>query len=190
MGISDPDDEKVVDVKLEPCCEIHNNPKTPVTPEACFSTSNKPEYVSHHIGSDDTHIKTYNIKQSEDQFHNATNEVHIKQELNSDSDIEVGLAYRIIDTVNVCEVNTFKQEYEKMSSDTVTSLKIGQINIEETQLKVEVDNKRDLRYEKTNNLNVCNNAKIAFIKENVEYDNINLEDDVSKRINQQWRKGK
>ena len=113
---------------------------------------------------DKTNIKTLNMRQTDDQPHNVIDEVQIKQELHSDSDIEVGLAYRIIDTFDVSEVRTFKQESEQLSPDTETSLKIGQTNNKQTQLKVEMDNKSNLDCEMMDTLNVCDQEKNNIYK--------------------------
>ena len=169
-------DKNKFDIKLEPCCEICNPPKISIKLEANRFTGNKPEYLRHMDGSDDkSSIKTDILMQSDNQAQNLSNEMQIG-EVNNDSDVEVNLAYKIIDTSNVCEVNTFKRDAEKILSDTKPLFKIDQ-----TQLTVEVDNKIDLGYEMTDNLNVCDNKKTALKKENVDYDNLILEDDVNKQ---------
>ena len=170
MGIGDLDDKQAIDIKLELCCD---NPSVSVKREASDSSSNDTEDLSIRDGFDDNiNIKTYTINPSGDQHQNAINELHIKHEVNSDPDIEVDLAYRIIDTFNPSDI--IKREDEKFSPDNKTLLKVGQTNINQLQLKVEVDKKTD--YVMSNNLNVC---------ENVDYDNLNLEDDVSKHLVQQ-----
>ena len=177
MGIGDLDDKQAVDIKLELCCDICNNPSVSVKREASDSSSNDTEDLRIKDGFDDNiNIKTYTINPSVDQHQNEINELHIKHEVNSDPDIEVDLAYRIIDTFNPSDI--FKREDEKFSPDNKTLLKVGQTNINQLQLKV--DKKTD--YVMTNNLNVCEKEKIPFVKENVDYDNLNLEDDVSKNL--------
>ena len=170
MGIGDSDDKH----KLELC----NNPNVSVKREASDSSSDDLEDLRIQDGFDDKiYIKTDTINPSEDQRQISINELQIKHEVNSDPDIEVDLAYRIIDTFNPCEVKMFKREDEKISLDTKTLLKVGQTNIKQPQLKVDVDKKTD--YEIINNLNVSENEKIEFVKENMDYDNLNLEDDVN-----------
>ena len=180
------DDKNRFDIKLEPYCEICNPPKITIKPEDICFTSDKSEYLRYMDGSDDIEsIKTDTIMQSDNQVQNLRNEMQIKDELDNDSDVEVDLAYKIIDNSNVCELETFKREGEKILPDTKTLLKI-----DETQLIVEVDNKIDLGYEMTNNLNVCDKVKTVLKKENVDYDNLNLEDDVNKQpVHQLQSKG-
>ena len=153
MSICDSDDKKVIDIKPEVCCEICNNSNIQVKPEVGDTTSNAEEDLRLQNCSDD---KT-NIVQSGDQPQNVTGEVQIKQ-VDSDSDIEVDLAYRIIDTFNVCDVKTFKQENETISSDTKTSSEIGlQNDHNQTDLKVEADSNtaivENLDYKISNDLN-------------------------------------
>ena len=150
-GIEDFDDEKVIGIKLE--------------------------YVSHQDGSYDKS----NVKQPGDQSQNTIDVVQIKQEVHSNSDIEVDVAYGTIDTFNPCEVKTFNQEDEKISPDTKTPLKIGQTNNEHTQLKVEVDTNTDIDSEMTNSLNVCDKQQNASIRDHVDYDTLTREDQVHKR---------
>ena len=167
------DDKKTIDIKLEPCCKICNNPKVPIKPKASGSTSNKPEYLSHQDGaSDETNTKTDGIMQPDNQAQNGINGIKIKHEIDSNSDI-------------VCQVKTFKREGEQILSDTKTLL-----NIDQTQIKVEVDNEIDLDYHMTNNVNVCDKENTALRKENVDYDNLNLEDAVNKQpVHQLQSKG-
>ena len=163
-----PDDKKEIDITLELCCIICNNSTVSVKPEAAVSTSNNAD-----DSNDKCNIKIDTIKQSEDQPQNSINEVPIKREVNSDSDIEVDLTYRIIDTFNACEVNIFKREDEKISPDSEKLLKIRQTNNNKIQLNGEEDKE-----------------KIAFIKEHVDCDGINIEDDVNKKNdNQRHSKG-
>ena len=137
MGICHLDDKQVIDMKLELCCDICNNPKVSVKCETSEPSSNDLRIQD---GFDDKIIcKTDTINLSDDHPQNAIDELQIKHEVNSDPDIEVDLAYRIIDTFNRCELKMFKREDEKISPDTETLLKVGQTDIKQTQLKVEVD---------------------------------------------------
>ena len=175
MDIGDSDDKKAIDIKLEPCCKKCNNTKISIMPEAGSSTRNTPEFFNHQDGSsDETNIKPDDIIQSDNHAQNIINGIKINHEIDSNSDIEVDFAYRIIDTFNVCEVKTFKREGE----NTKTLLKIDQ-----TQIKVEVGNQIDLDYHNnmTNNVNVCDKEKNVMRKENVDYDNLNSEDDMNKQ---------
>ena len=182
MSIIDSDDKQIIDIKQELFCEKCNNPKISVRPEANDSTSNDTEYSRlQDVSNDKTNIKTDTIKQSEDQHQNSNHELQIKHEVNNDSDIGVDFAYRIIDTFTACEVKMFKREDDKSSPDTETLLKVKQTNKRQIQLKLEVDNKTDLNYDMANNLNVCDKEKIAFMKENVDYDDLNIEDNVNKK---------
>ena len=167
MDICDSDNEKVIDLKPELGCEISNTYE--VKPEASLSTSNNTEYLM----VQDSNIKTEMIKQSVVEPQDAINEMQIKHEVNSDSDIEVDLAYKIIDTFNVCELKTFKQECEKISLHTDTLLPIQRANNKPTSLKVELDTITDLDYEMTSDLNV--------LGKNVHYDDLSLEDGVNKK---------
>ena len=163
------DDKKKFDIKLELCCEICNNPNGSVKPEAGDSTSSNADDLRQHDDSNDKcNIKIDTIKQSEDQPQNSINEVPIKREVNSDSDIEVDLTYRIIDTFNACEVKIFKREDENISPDSEKLLKVRQPNNNKIQLNGEEDKE-----------------KIAFIKEHVDCDGINIEDDVNKENDDQ-----
>ena len=168
------DDKKEIDIKLELCCIICNNSTVSVKPEAADSTSNNADYLRQQDDSNDKcNIKIDTIKQSEDQHQNSINEVSIKREVNIDSDIEVDLTYRIIDTLNACEVNIFKREDGKISPDSEKLLKIRQTNNNKIQLNGEEDKE-----------------KITFIKEHVDCDGINIEDDVNKKNdNQRHSKG-
>ena len=180
------DDKKEIDIKQELFCEKCNNPNISVKPEANDSTGNNTEYSRlQDVSNDKTNIKTDTIKQSEDQPQNSIDEVQIKREINSDSDIEVDLAYSIIDTFNACEVKIFKREDGTISPDSEKLSKVRQTNNNKIQLNEEDDNKTDFNYVITNNLNVCDKEKIAFIKENVDYDGINIEDDVNKKTDHQ-----
>ena len=184
MGIGDYGDKKAIDIKLELCCEVSNNSNVSLKPEASVSTCNKTGYLRQHDGSEDeTNTKTDNIIQADIKLQNANNKMQIKHELVSDSDIEVDFAYRIIDTFNICEVKTFKREGEQILPDTKT------LKIDSTQIKVEVDNQSDLDYHMTNKVNVCSNEKTAPRKENVDYDNRNLNDDVNKHVRHLQSKG-
>ena len=174
MGIGNSEDTKVNGIKHDLCCEIGNHHKISIKSEARDSPSNNAEDLRLKDDSDDN----LSINQSGDQPQNVNDDVQIKHEVNGDSDIEVDLAYRIIDTFNVCEVKTFNQEDEQISPDT-TLFKIGlQNNQKQTQLKVEVDNKAYM----DNNIDTFSfdKSKIACIKENVDYENQNSEDDVNK----------
>ena len=166
------DDKKEIDIKLELCCIICNNSTVSVKPEAADSTSNNADYLRQQDDSNDKcNIKIDTIKQSEDQPQNSINEVPIKLEVNSDSDIEVDLTYRIIDTFNACEVKIFKREDEKISPDS------------EKLLKIIIENKIQLNGEE-------DKEKIAFMKEHADCDGINIEDDVNKKNdNQRHSKG-
>ena len=191
MGICDSDDKKVIDIiKLEPCHEICNN-RLSMKPEADDYTRNTGEHLRLQDGSDNqTNIKTDNIKQSWDQPQNTIDEVQIQHGMDRDSDIEVDLAYKIIDTYNICEAHPFKIDNENILPDTETSLSIGQPNYKQAQLKVEVDYKTDFLCETTNTLNVCNIEKIILKKENMDYENLNVGDDVDKKpVHQLQSKG-
>ena len=171
MGICDSDDKTVI--KLDICY----NPKISRKPEASESTIHNKEGFKMQNG-----FVADNIKQLWDQHETAIDDVQIKPEVDSDSDIEVDLAYRIIDTFDVCEVKTFKQEDEIISPDTETSLKIGSQNDHnEAQVKAEVENKANVDYALTYDLNICSKVKLAFIKENVDYERMNTKYDVNKR---------
>ena len=181
MGMGDTVDKEVIDIKQELCYETCNNSKTAIPPEAMYATISNTEHLRLHDGSN---FKT-NINQSEDQPQNLMDEVHIKHEINSDSDIEVGLAYRIVDTFNFCEGKSFKREGELISTDTETPFKIGlQNDHNQTQLRFEVDNKTDivddLDYKENNNLNAIasDKGKITITNENEDY--MNIEHDVNK----------
>ena len=168
------DDKKEIDIKLELCCIICNNSTVSVKPEAADSTSNNADDLRQQDDSNDKcNIKIDTIKQSEDQPQNSINEVPIKREVNIDSDIEVDLTYRIIDTFNACEIKIFIREDEKISPDSEKLLKIRQTNNNKIQLNGEEDKE-----------------KIAFMKEQVDCDGINIEDDVNKKNdNQRHSKG-
>ena len=174
LGICDSDDKKVIDIKLEQCYDICNTTVSMKT-EAIDSTSNTREHVI---------LQTnINIKQPQKTI----DEVQIKHGMDHDSDIEVDLAYRIIDTYNICEVHPFQIDTKTILPDTKPALSIGQPNNKQAQLKVEVDNKTDFLYEMTN---VCSMEKIAFIKENVDYENLTVDDDVDKKpVPQLQKKG-
>ena len=177
MGIGDYGDKKAIGIKLELCCEVSNNSNVSLKPEASVSKCNKTDYLRQPDGSEDeTNTKTDNIIQPDIQPQNENNKMQIKNELVSDSDIEVGLAYRIIDTFNICEVKTFKREGEQILPDTKP------LKIDSTQIKVEVDNQLDLDYHMTNKVNVCSSVKTSLRKEHVDYDNQNLTDDVNKHV--------
>ena len=60
MGIGDFDDNKAIDIKLEPCCDICTNLKVPIKPESSCSTDNNADYLRHQYGFDDK--KTIDIK--------------------------------------------------------------------------------------------------------------------------------
>ena len=129
MGIGDFDPKKVIDIKLESCCDIL------VNPVANNSTSTYTEDLLIEAGSDDkTNFKTNNIKYSGDQPPNAIDEVQIKQEVDDDS-VEVDFSYKIIDTFNSCEVQTFKPKEEKILPANETSFNIGQANNKQIQIK-------------------------------------------------------
>ena len=135
--------------------EIYNNPDIIVKTETSDSTSD-------------------NLMQS-DQSQIAMDEVLIKHEVDSDSDIEVDLAYRIIDTFNVGDVKTFKREGEQISSYTETSMKLEFQNYHKhTQSKVEMD------YETANDLKVSDKKEIVIIKGNVDCENSTSKDDMKK----------
>ena len=171
MGIGDLDDKQAIDIKLELCCDICNNPSVSVKREASDSSNNDTEDLGLQDGfADNINIKTDNINLSGCQHQNAINELQIKQEVNSDPDIEVDLAYKVIDTFNPCEVKIFKREGGKISPDTETLLKVCQTNITQPQLKVEVGKKKD--YVMTSNLNVCEKEKLPFVKANVLKDHV------------------
>ena len=128
IGIGDSQDNKVID-KLKLCCEICSNHNISIKCEDSNSKSNNTEDL--HLKDDSDDIKTEYIKPSGDPPQNETDAFQIKPEVNGDSDIEVDLAYRIIDTFNICKVKTFKQELhlpeedEKISPDAKSSMNRG-----------------------------------------------------------------
>ena len=152
MGICDSADKKVVDIiKLEPCYEMCNN-RLSMKPESKDYTRNTGEHLMLQDDFDNqTNIKTDNL-QLGDQPHNTIDQVKIQPGMDRDSDID--LAYRIIDTYNICEAHPFKIDNENILPDTEMSLSIGQPNNIQAQLKVEVDYKTDFLCETTNTLNV------------------------------------
>ena len=184
IGISDFDDKKVIDIAPE-SCDIS---KISIHPKACDCVRNHIKSLDLQDGTDDkASIKpdTCNILGYQPQ--NASNEVH---EVYSDLDIEVDLAYRIIDTFKVCEDVTFKQESENISQNTETSLKIRHQNDHtQTPIKVEVDNQTfietDLDYTINNTPIACSKKYIPLENDYVDYDTVNLKDDLTKNIAQQ-----
>ena len=88
----------------------------------------------------DSDDKTYNIRSSGDDPPNIIGDAKIKQEVDSDSDIEVDLAYRVIDTFDVREGKSFKQEDDNISLDTDTSFKTGLHN-DHNQLQLKMESK-------------------------------------------------
>ena len=74
--------------------------------------------------NDKGNIKIDTIMLSEDQPQNSIHELQIKHKVNTDSDIEVDLAYMIIDTFNSFEVKMFKQEDDRSSPDTEQLLNV------------------------------------------------------------------
>ena len=134
---------------------------------------------------------THTIKQSEDQPQNTIDGVQIKHEIDSDSDIEVDLAYRIIDTFNVCEVKSFKREGESSLPETSPKVKL-QNDHRKNKFKVEVDTTtniaEDLYYQEDNHLNSGDKEKNVFLTEDVDY--VNIEDVVNKSpVHQLQNKG-
>ena len=164
-GIVDLDEEKVIGTKLELCSEKYNNPKVLIKREAIDHTSDDTEDL---WLQDDSDNKT-NIMQSGVQPQYAIDKVQIKHEVDSDSDVEVDFAYRIIDTFNVCEVKSFKRENENISSDRKTPFK--------TELQNETAIVGDLYSKVNTKLIVSGKEKHGFINEYV-----NLEDDVNKKL--------
>ena len=125
IGIGNLDDKKVTDIKLEICCGIHNTSRISIAPEAIDFINNSTECVSLKYDSDDKiNIETDVKKQLCNMSQSEIDDVKIKQQVDSDSDVEVDLAYRVIDTFNKYEVKTFKQDDEEISTDCETSLKI------------------------------------------------------------------
>ena len=153
--------KKVIEIKLELCYKTCNNPKIPMKPKAMDATINK--------------STTHTIKQSGDQPQNTIDGVQIKHEIDSDSDIEVDLAYRIIDTFNVCEVKSFKREGESSLPETSSKIELQNEHMK-TQFKVEVDTTtdiaEDLYYKEDNNLNAGDKKKSVFVTEDMDYVNI------------------
>ena len=187
IDIDNSDDQKVKNIKLESCCEICIN-NVSLQPEASDYTDNTEEHLRLQDGADDQiNIKTDNITQSANQPQNTFDEMQIKHDTDCDSDIEVDLAYRIIDTFNMCEIKTFKTEDEKILPDNEMPLNMEQTNNKPSQLNVEVDKKTNFLYEMTN---ICNMKKIAHIKDNVDYENLNVDDDENKKhVHQLQNKG-
>ena len=167
MCIGETDDTKVIEIKLGLCSKTCNDPKIPIKPEAMDATI--------------TNSTTDTITQSGDQPQNAFDRVQIKHEIDSDSDIEVDLAYSIIDTFNVCEVKSFKREGASSLPETSPKVKL-QNDHRKTQFKVEVDNKtaitEDLYCEEDNHWNAGDKEKNVFVTEDVDY--VNIEDVVNK----------
>ena len=60
MGIGDSEDKKVMDIKLEPWCEVCNNPTVSTKLEDSVSTNIKTDYSRHQDGSNDRNV--LNIK--------------------------------------------------------------------------------------------------------------------------------
>ena len=111
---------------------------------------------------------------------NTIDGVQIKHEIDSDSDIEVDLAYKIIDTFNVCEVKSFKREGESSLPETSPKIEL-QNDHRKTQFKVKVDTTtdiaEDLYYKEDNHLNAGDQGKNVFVTEDVDY--VNIEDVVN-----------
>ena len=164
-GIGDLDDKKVIDNKLELCSTTYNNSKILIKREASDHTSDDTEDLTL---QDDSDNKT-NIMQSGVQPQYAIDEVQIKHEVDSDSDVEVDLAYSIIDTFNVCEVKSFKREIENISPDSETSFNTELQN--ETAIVGYLDSKVNT------NFSVSGKGKYGLIHEHM-----NLEDDVKKTL--------
>ena len=135
MGVGDSEENRVNDIKQELCCEIYNTPGISIKSEAGNSTCNNTEDLCLKDDYDDN----INIDQSGDQPQNSIDVVQIKHELNGDSDIEVDCAYRIIDTLNVCEIKTFKQEkfsFDKTEIECIT----GNVDYENQNSEDDVNN--------------------------------------------------
>ena len=169
--------KKVLEIKLELCSKTCNNPKISIKPKAMDATSNN--------------STTHTIKQSGDQPQNTIDGVQIKHEIDSDSDIEVDLAYRIIDTFNVCEIKSFKREGESSLPETSLEIEL-QNDHRKTQFKVEVDTTtdiaEDLYYKEDIHLNAGDKEKNVFVTEDVDY--VNIEDVVNKTpVHQLQNKG-
>ena len=104
-------------------------------------------------GSDD---KIDHSRLSRDEPHNIIDDVQIQQEVDRDSDIEVDMAYRVIDMFDGHERKTFKQEDENISPDTDTSFKTGfQNDYSQTKLKMEMENYLNGLENDVNNKPVC-----------------------------------
>ena len=184
IGFDVIDDEKVIGIKLELCSsETSNNSRIAMQSEVTDSTIHDSDNLMLQDDSDyKTNITTDTIMQSGDQTQDIIDVVQVKHEIDSDSDIEVDLAYRIIDTFNDCEAESFKQEGESISPDSETSLK-NEVPYDhmQTQIKVEVDNNTDLLEDLDDkediNLNACDN-KIVIVNENEDY--MNIEDEMNK----------
>ena len=143
-GIAD-DDKKGIDIKLKLCCEICHTPTISIKPEASNSTSNNTEYIKLHDGSDDKST----IKLSRDQRQTTNDKVQLKQEVDSDSDTEVDLAYRIIDNFHAGNVKTIKRESENVLPNDEISLTRGFQNYHNNSSEVnnKADIEKDLDYE-------------------------------------------
>ena len=125
---------------------------------------------------DKINIETDVKKQLCNMSQSEIDDVKIKQQVDSDSDVEVDLAYRVIDTFNKYEVKTFKQDDEEISTDCETSLKLGlQYGHTETRLKLEMDKTATEGDLDNKILNHFDNKEITFLKENVEYENLNFD---------------
>ena len=190
IGSDDFDDERVIDVAPNSC----NIQKISVNPESCNYVNNYTKYCDLQDDIDEAGIKRPdNSNTSGYQPHNANNEVQIKHEVVSDSDIEVDLAYRVIDTFNVYKENTFKVEGENTPQNTESSLKIKQeYDHTQTTIKVEVDNQTDIEtgmdrldYMMNNKSVARSKEDISLEKESVDYETLNLEDDWNKNIAEQ-----
>ena len=184
VGCVDFDYKKVIDIAPESC----NIPKISVDP-----VNIKADYLDLQVYTDDK-AAAYKCNPSGYQPQNTIDAVQIKHEVHSDSDVEVDLAYRIIDTFNTYEENKFKQEDENMSQNTEKSLKIRHLNDHtSTHIKVEVDDQTDIETDLDYTMNtsiVCNKKDISLDKDYVNYDNIKFKNDLNTNIaEQQQSKG-
>ena len=171
ISSSNVDNKKVIDIAPELC----NIPTISINPGI------KMDYLDLQDGTDGrAGIKPDNCNPSGYQPQNAIDEVQIKHEVYSDSDIKVDSAYSIIDTYNV-----YEEERENISQNTEKALKIRHQNDHtQTPIKVEVDNhsdkEMDLDYTMNNSSIACRKNDISVGK-----DTVNLKDELNQNSSQQ-----
>ena len=177
IGCDNFDDKKVIDIAPESC----NIPKISLNPEDCDCVNNNKTYLDLQDNTDD---------KAEYQPQNAMDDIQIEHKVYCDSYNGGDFAYRIIDTFNVYEEDSVKQEGQNIPQNTEKSLKIRHQNDHtQTQIKVEVDNQvdieSDLVYTKNNQLIACSKKDISLEKYDVDYNTVHLKDDLNKNIDEQ-----